>query len=222
MATRKTTSSKNSEKTTPKTSTSLRTNSPVSKLKLKNLIFPLVIIVIAVAIWVFKNQFIVATVNGQPVTRLAIVSELEKKYGKNTLEALVTEQLIIQEAQKRKINVSEADIKKEITSIEKTITGQGQNLEMVLAQQGMTRDDLTKQVKLQLILKKMVGKIEVTTKEIDKYITDNKESIPAEVDPATVKGQIKSQLEQQKLGEKISAFISNLQKKAKIEYWKNY
>lgn len=222
MAARKT-------KTTPATKTSnsvpaKTTNSAtdLTHFRPKILILPIVIIVLALLIWIFKNQFIVATVNGQPITRLALINELEKKSGKSVLESLVTEKLIVQEATKKNIEVTTNDVNGEIAKIEKSITAQGQNLDTVLTQQGMTRADLTKQVKLQLMLKKMVGKIEVTQKEIDKYIEANKASIPENSNMTTIKTQVTQQLQQQKLSEKISSFITALQKKAKIEYWKNF
>jgi len=199
----KTTPSAPATKTSSETKTSL-----MSRINLKNLIIPAVIIV--------------ATVNGQPVTRIQLINQLEKKDGKTVLQSIVTEQLILQEAKKRNVSVSEGDVKAEIANIEKSISAQGQNIDTLLAQQGMTRADLNDQVKIQLLLKKMVGSdVKITDKEVDDYIEQNKEAMPAEITPA-IRDQVKQQLEQQKLNEKIQAFVANLQSKAKIDYLRKY
>lgn len=229
MATKKTSTKKATSKTlAAKTST---TTSPVetktstkspSRMPARNLIIIAIIVLIVGAILIFKNQLVVATVNGEPITRLQLIRELEKKDGKTVLASIVTESLIKQEAEKRNIQISDAAVKNEVTKIEKSVTGQGQNLDLLLTQQNMTRADLTDQMKMQLMLQKMVEQPKVTEAEIDKYLEDNKESIQEGTDMTTLRPQVKTELEKQKLNEKIQTFIADLQKKAKIDYLKNY
>lgn len=223
MATRKTATKTASKKVSDQSSKTQNVSSSKLKgIRLKDLILPIGIFAVAVLIWFMRDQVVVATVNGQPITRLAVISELEKKDGKTVLDSLVTENLILQEAQKRGISVSDQDVQNEISKIEKSITSQGQNLDMVLAQQGMTRTDLNRQIKLQLLLKKMVGTVSVTAKEVQDYMTQNKDSLPESTDEAQLMSQIKAQLEQQKIGEKIQTFVASLQSKAKINYLHSY
>ena len=59
---------------------------------------PLVIILIAAILFYFKGLFVVALVNGVPITRIAVINELEKQGGKQTLSSLVNQTLILQEA----------------------------------------------------------------------------------------------------------------------------
>ena len=219
MPTRKTTSRKSlSSRVQNKKKSVAPANS-----KLKNLLLPAIIILLVVIFTLFKNQFIVAEVNGQPITRLQLINALEKKDGKTVLDSLITEQLILQEASKRKVTVSASEVSSQISQIEKSVSSQGQSLDALLAQQGMSRSDLNDQVKIQLLLKKMVGgKITVSDKEVNDYIEQNKDSIPQGTDPATLKTQAKQQLEQQKLNTGIQTFVSALQKKAKVQYLRNY
>lgn len=144
----------------------LNLKSSFSDFKLKNLFLPAIIILIVIALGLLKNQFVVATVNGQPITRLELIKDLEKKQGKAALDSLITEQLILQEAKVKKIQISQTDLDQEISKIEKSITSQGQNLDELLNAQGMTRQDLTEQIKIQLILKKVVGTVEIAEKEV--------------------------------------------------------
>lgn len=190
----------------------------LSNIRVKNLLVPTILVAIIAILGLLKNQFIVATVNGKPITRIELIKTLEKKEGKRTLDSLITEAVILQETNRKGIKVSDQDIDKELKNIEKSVTSQGQNLDQLLLAQNLTRDELKNQIKIQLILKKMVGKIEVTDKEVDEYIEQNKDSIPTDAKVEDVRNQVKNQLSQQKLNEKIQNFIQDLQKKAKIEY----
>ena len=189
-----------------------------SKISVISVITAIVILALVLLLGYFKSQFIVATVNGQPITRLELISDLEKKQGKTDLDNLVTEKLITQEAKRRNINISDSDVNAEISRIEKNLKTQGQSLDVLLAQQNVTRKDLTHQVTLQLVLKKMVGAISVSDKEIDDFINQNKGSIPEGTNATTLRNQAKQQLEQQKEGQKVQALVAQLQQKAKIDY----
>ena len=81
-----------------------------------------------------------------------------------------------------------------------------------------TRKQLKNEVGIQIILKKLVGKVEVTDKEVEEYIEKNKESIPADAKTDEIKSQVKTQLEQNKVNQKIQALVEELRKNAKIEY----
>ena len=211
MATRKTVS-KSSAKTPPIYS------AISSNLKLKDLILPAIVVIIVILLGVFRGQLVAATVNGEQISRIELLGNLEKRQGKDTLENLITEKLILQEASKRKVVAGANEIKSEVDKIKKSVEGQGQQLDVLLSAQGMTMDDLNKQIKFQVLLKKMVGEIKVTDKEINDYMEQNKEALPESTDEAQLKTQIKQQLEQQKNDEKIQKLISDLKAKAKIEY----
>lgn len=190
------------------------------KLKRSYVILGIVLVVIAALIYLLRGFFIVAMVNGQPITRWTYYNELEKQSGKQVLNTLVTKDLILQEAKKRNITVSQSEVDSEMKKIQDNLSKQGQTLDQVLALQGMTKDSLIDQIKFQKILTKMVsGNVKVSDKEIADYIDKNKESIPADANQADVKKQAADQLQQQKLNEEIQKFISNLQKNAKISYF---
>src|SRR5688572_16109970 len=52
---------------------------------------------VLVSLYFLRGVFVAATVNGKPISRLALVKELEKQNGKETLNSLVTKELIFQE-----------------------------------------------------------------------------------------------------------------------------
>lgn len=189
----------------------------------KNQIILLVAVVFLAILFYFKSLFIAATVNGTPISRLAVIQRLEKATGKQTLDSLITKELLLQEAAKRKITISEQEIDKEIAKIQTNIKKQGGTLEQALAAQGMSQADLREQVKLQKILEKMFAdQLKVTEKEIDQFIETNKNNIPQSADPSTIRESVRQQLQQNKLGPKVQELIANLKKAAKIDYFVNY
>jgi len=182
-------------------------------------------IIIAVIIFLLlflKGFFVAAYVNGQPISRINVIDQLEKQSGKTTLDGLIAQTLIEQEAEKRHISVSQQDLDSQIATIQKSLEGQGTTLDAALSQQGMTRADLSSQIKVQTLLKKMVGDPAVSEKDIDDYISQNKAQLPANEDAATLRGQVKQQLIQQKQQLAMQNFVQTLKTKANIIYFPTY
>ena len=222
VAKRKTTSrTKTSEITRPQ---EIKVGSSfLSRFKTRKFLILLLIIIVGGVLFYFKGLFIVATVNGQPVTRIALIQELEKRNGKQMLSSLVTQILIEQEAQKQNISVSKEEIDNEVKKVEEGLKKQGQTLDAALGFQGLTKNDFIAQIKLQKLVEKMLAKdIKVTDKEVADYIATNKDSIPTDLKPEEVTASAKQQLEQQKLSTKAQPWIEGLQSKAKINYFVNY
>ena len=195
----------------------------LSRFKTRKFLILLLIIIVGGVLFYFKGLFIVATVNGQPVTRIALIQELEKRNGKQMLSSLVTQILIEQEAQKQNISVSKEEIDNEVKKVEEGLKKQGQTLDAALGFQGLTKNDFIAQIKLQKLVEKMLAKdIKVTDKEVADYIATNKDSIPTDLKPEEVTASAKQQLEQQKLSTKAQPWIEGLQSKAKINYFVNY
>lgn len=203
-------------------------STPKSKLAIKKehrpyFIIALVIIIIGILLYLFKGLFIVAMVNGQPVTRLQLIQDLEKQYGKQALNTLVTKALIQQEAKKQGVSVSDKDVQDEIKKIEASLTAQGQSLEQVLSMQGRTKASIVEDIRLQKLVEKMLAKnITISDKEVNDYIEQNKDSLPEASSSATIKEQIREQLKQQKFSLEVNTWMQNLQKNAKTTYFVNY
>lgn len=191
-------------------------------ISVKAIVIALAVLAILILAYVFKGQFIAATVNGSLISRRAVVAELEKISGKNALESLITEKLINAEAEKKGIEVTAEEIAAEVKKIEDQIKAQGATLETALSAQGLTKEIFEKQILLNKKLEKMlVDKTGVTDEEIKQYITDNKITIPAG-EETTYNEQIKAQMQQEKLSMEAGALISSLRAAAKIKYFVNY
>ena len=192
------------------------------KIKINRASFiPLLVVIILTLLFYFsKGLFVAATVNGQPIWRLTLVKELEKQAGKKVLDSLITRTLILQEASKQKIAISEEEINQAVKQVEDELTKQGQSLDQLLLAQGITRDELNEQIKLQKIVEKIAGKdIKITDEEVKDYFEENKSSFPKDKKFEEVEEDIKEQLEQEKLSEKIQTWIQSLRNAAKINYF---
>lgn len=195
----------------------------LGKLQNPRVFLPLIIIIIAGLLFYFKGLFVAAVVNGEPITRLSLISQLEKKDGKQMLSTLVTQALILQEAKKRKIDVTQQEIDADIKKIEAGLTSQGQTLDQAMLAQGITREDLIKDIKIQKLVEKMFAKeVKATDSEVADFIDKNQSSIPTDLTPDDVKKQVRQQLEQQKLSTIFQTWLDGAQKNAKIQYFVNY
>jgi len=199
-----------------------RTKFSSPKISVKTIILIVVIIALGVLAYIYKGLFIAVTVNGSPISRLSIIQKLEKASGKNLLDSLIIEKLVQNEVSAKKIVVSNDEINGEIKKIEDQVIAQGSTLEAALSAQGMSMDDLKKQIIFQKKVEKLVAdKINVTDEEVAQYIKDNAISIP-EGQEATATAQIKNELRNQKLNKEADALITTLKSQAKIRYFVNY
>lgn len=182
----------------------------------------IVILVLGALLYSFRGLFVAAVVNGQPISRIQVIQQAEKQSGKQTLDTLVRDALIEQEAKKENVTVNDKEVNDEITKLEGNLKKQGQSLDQVLAAQGMSQDDLRRLIRLDKLVQKMVGKsVTVSDKEVSDYIDKNKDSLP-NTDEATLKKQVKAQLTQQKTNEAVQTWLANLQQKANILYFVQY
>ena len=187
------------------------------------LIVVLVLILILALVYFSRRYLIAATVNDKSIGRLAVLNKLEKQGGKKILETMITQVLIQQEAEKRKIIIIQKDIDTEMKKIEANVSSQGSTLDQALQTQGMTKNDLIEEIKVQLMLQKMAGNdIKISDKEVDDYINAQKGQFSQDAGQEPPREQIKAQLKQQKLQQKIQSFITDLKAKAKINYFVSY
>lgn len=172
--------------------------------------------------FVFKGNYIAATVDGRPISRQSVVKELEKQNGKAVLDTMISEKIIQNEASKKNIVISDTDVDEEIKSIEKGVMAQGGTLDMALAQQGLTLNDLKERIKTQKMVEKLLeDKIKVTEAEINTFINSNK-IVLTKGKEYEIRQKVSDQLRDKKLNQEAQAWIANLKSNAKINYYVNY
>lgn len=185
-------------------------------LSARNRIIALAVILIIALLYSLRSFFVVALVNGQPVTRLEFNQELEREAGKQALNSVISKTLVLQEARKKNITVSQKETDGQIKKIESGFSKQGRKLDEELSQSGLKRSDLVEQIRMQLLVEKLLSKeISVSDKEAKDFLERNKDQLP----PGTTEQNIKEQLKQQKLRDSFQTWVDKLQKDAKITYF---
>lgn len=170
----------------------------------------------------FKGLAVAATVNGKPISRLSIIQKLEKQGGKGTLDNLITETLIQNEAQNKGVSISDQEIDDEIKKIEATVTQQGGTLDQALLQQGMTREMLKESIKTQKLVEKLLSdKLQISDEDVTTYLNENKTELPAGKEEEA-KNDIREQLKQEKLQQEVGIWIEELKANANVKYYVNY
>lgn len=186
----------------------------------KYLIIVLAIICLVLFLYSYKHLFIVATVNNRPITRLALVREVEKQAGQQVLDTLITKSLILQEADKQNIRIGPERIEEKMKEIEEQVKSQGADLATLLQEQGQTRKSLGEEIRIQLIVEEILGKdIEVTEAELQNYFEENKEFLGEDASFEEIKEGLREELKQQKTNERIASWLEELRQNAKINYF---
>lgn len=209
---------KDTSKSSIKSSSRLQRITSPLKSNLKYIILIIVLAVIFGVGYYYKGLFIVASVNGTPITRFQLWNKLEGEYGDQALNSIVSEELILQDAKKNNVTVSQQEIDSQMKTIEDNITSQGMTMEDALNYWGLTQDSLRRQIMLQLILEKTVkDQVNVTDDEVDQYVTENL-GTGDNVTQAD-KDQARSSLEQSKTSDAIQTYLNNLRKNSNVEVY---
>ena len=186
------------------------------------------IIVLAVLLlgglsYYYKSLFIAATVNGNPISRWTVLSQLEASSGKNVLDSIITKKLIEDDAASKNVSVTAEDIDGEIKAIEERLTAQGGTLEAALKNENMTMEKLREQITVNKALQKLVAdKIAVSDEDVENYLKQIGGDIPKSVPEAEFKSQIKTQLQNQKFSAEAKTLIDSLRAQANIKYYVEY
>ncbi len=172
-------------------------------------------IIILGLIGVNKGWVIAAVVNNKPIFRLTLNTALVSRYGTQTLENMISEQLIADEAKRQKVSVTQKEIDAQQQEILKSFGG-NVTIEDVLKYQGMTKADFDQQIRLQMLLTKIIGKdITISDEDVTNYIATNESTLVA-TDSDGMKKEAKDAILMQKVGEQLQTWYAALKEKAKI------
>lgn len=189
------------------------------KTRIKWVVLVVVVLLVGASLYYYRSFFVAATVNGSPISNLFVV---QSKFGKQALDAAITQKLIDAELKKRGITVSADELAAEVKEIEASVQAQGGTLDQALQAQGMTRADLEKQLTSQLKVQKVLAdKLVVSDAEADAYMTTNKIT-PPKGEEASMRIQVKAQLQSQKFNQVAGEWVSSLKASAIINYYVQY
>ncbi|MFD0694424.1 peptidyl-prolyl cis-trans isomerase [Paenibacillus sp. GCM10027628] len=119
----------------------------------------------------------VAKVNGVNISNTQLYDAMLTSGGKQTLDSLISDEIINQEAKKAGIQATDDDINNELASVRKSFASDSE-FQQTLTSYGMTLDDLKKNLKTQVLLNKILSpQVKITDDQIKQYYNANLESL---------------------------------------------
>lgn len=151
----------------------------------RTLIIHLTILCIVAALLVFGHwkgkSEVVASVNGEKISKDELYDSMLKQSGQQTLESLISKKVVELEAKKQKIAVSETDIQNELNKYYEKYGGE-EAFNQALAQNGLTLNDVKKDLELTVKVNKLLkSRISISEKEMKTYFEDNKATFAQEM-----------------------------------------
>ncbi len=224
----KKTNSKTTKKTTSQTIVSKSTKAsenfshvvtqPRKGLNRKLLIAALIILSLALLGYKFMPWLVPAMVDKKPITRLDVYRQMNKAYGQQTLNDLVNEAVIKEAVKKANVKVDPAKVQQQIDQFKKQFEKLG-GLDQVLAQRGLTLDDLKDQIKTQLAIEEILkDKITPSDKEVKAEYDKNKDTLYKGKKFDEVKDQITNSLKQVKLSKAFMDWFQKVKKEIQVKY----
>lgn len=193
----------------------------VTKKMIVRLVTLFLIIAFLAFLYTKKNFFLSARVNNHFITRLTVLTELEKQgLAKEVLDSIINEKIILDEAAKKDIKVTEAEVATEITSIENELKAQGTSLESALTMQGQTMESLKKNLTIRLLINKLLAdKVVIDEAAVKKYYDDNKTVTYKDQKYEDVQDQIRKSLADQKIYDEFQKWLAEVKANSKIIYY---
>ncbi|SDG57065.1 peptidylprolyl isomerase [Desulfosporosinus hippei] len=120
---------------------------------------------------------IVAKVNGVAISETELQEFLLQQGGSDALNTLIQQSIIEQEAEKQKIQVTEADIDKELATVKASFASE-EDFSQALATNGITLDTLRTNILTNLQMTRLLeAQNPITEDEIKAYFDTNKDSL---------------------------------------------
>ncbi len=120
----------------------------------------------------------VAIVDGTPITRDQLYDRMFEEIGNNTLETMVVELLVSQEAERHDVAVTEEDISRALGRFI-SYFGSEQAFFQALSSYGITLEQLEQDMRMQVLSEKILvsaGRIEVSEDELEEFFETNRVS----------------------------------------------
>lgn len=119
---------------------------------------------------------VVASVNGEPITKDQLYELMVQQYGADALDSLISDKIVELESKDKKITITDEDVNTELTKYIEQYGGQGA-FDQALASSGYSIEDIKKNVKMNLTMVKLLEPgITITDDEMKQYFTENKSS----------------------------------------------
>ncbi|MDN7242010.1 peptidylprolyl isomerase [Planococcus sp. N028] len=118
----------------------------------------------------------IASVNDSDIDKEALYERMLASSGAATLDLMIADEIVKQEAEKAEIEVTPKEIDAEMKKYEEQFGG-AEALQSILEKSGVTVDQLESEMETYLLIEKLIGPdVEITDEQIKAYFEENKES----------------------------------------------
>lgn len=115
------------------------------------------------------NNEVVATVAGEDITRQEWLTAMEQRYGKEVLQTIVSERVMLEAAKENDITVSDEEVDVELALMRTVQDSTDTTI------QSLSKDELEEYIRTQLILEKVLTHdVIISEDDIDNYYEENK------------------------------------------------
>jgi len=182
----------------------------------------LVALLLVALFFIAKKSMLAATVDGKPIWRHQVISQLEKQGGQSVLDDLIVRSLIRSEAAKNNITIEEEEIDSRINELVQSFGGSEETLQEQLTLAGLTMEELRSNYRLELMLQRLVDAVEISDDEALGYFEENRDFFGDEADFESLRDSIKEQIQQERHNQDLQEYIQNLKSSSNIKTYMNY
>ncbi|MBP5204355.1 SurA N-terminal domain-containing protein [bacterium] len=144
-------------------------SNPIVKVLVYVILFVVVLALVDLGVQYLNNDHSVAVVNGSRISKKEWDKRLESSYGSSVASQLITEKVVLLEADKQKVSVSKEEIDTEIGEVIKNLGGQ-EVFEAALAANNLTEEELRDNYKIDLLITKLIEPtLKYTESEVKEY-----------------------------------------------------
>ncbi len=162
-----------------------------------------------------KGLIVAAVVNGRPIYTWQLNSAMRNRFGQQTLEGMIGEQLIADQARASGVSVTQQDVDAKQQEVLGSL-GADVKLDDLLKFQGLTKADFINQLKLQLLVEKLLTKdLVITDSDVEQYIATNAATLIA-TEPAMLKQEATQAIKTSIVNEKLQTWFTEVRQKAKV------
>lgn len=172
------------------------------KNKMKIMLIPAVLTLVLVGCS-DKESRVVGTVNDIEITESQLNDALQSQYGTEVLEQLMANEIIKQEAKKKKVKISDKELEEEYKIYASYYGGEEELLESIKTYNA-TKEDILADIEIYLLtVKVMEESITITDEEVQAHYEENKANYVSDEDEQLPFDQVKEEVKQALLEERI-------------------
>jgi len=138
----------------------------------------LLVLLILVALFPIRggSDEVVATVNGEKITKNTLYNNMVKTSGTNALNSLINEKLVSQKLKEAGLTITDEDVQAELDRIIKDFGSEEEFAMMLESYYGIPLDVYKQEIRVQAMLRKLLEpQTNVTDEEISQYYEENKD-----------------------------------------------